>query len=181
MKQENEELIEDIQKKGGRTLEELSKDEGNEGEEGNVETFQVVIFTLNGQKYAMDVFQTERIVEMQRITPLPRTEDYIKGITDLRGEITTVIDLKAKLRDEKIDDGMIVTLDTEDENIGVLVDRIIGIERIKETKVQDRDEFSEERNEVEQFIKGIIKRDEEITIWIDLNSLISQIEEENRR
>ncbi len=141
----------------------------------------MVIITLNGQKYAMDVFQTERIVEMQRITPLPRTEDYIKGITDLRGEITTVIDLKSKLRDEKIDDGMIVTLDTEDENIGVLVDRIIGIERIKETKVQDRDDFSEERNEVEQFIKGIIKRDEEITIWIDLNSLINQIEEENRR
>jgi len=53
---------------------------------------------------------------------------------------------------------MIVTLDIEDENIRVLVDGIIGIERIKETKAQERDGFSEEENEVKKFIKGIIKK-----------------------
>ncbi len=59
---------------------------------------------------------------------------------------------------------MIVTLDIEDENIRVLTDGIIGIERIKEAKAQDRDKFSKEGNEIKQFIKGIIKINKEITI-----------------
>jgi len=44
-----------------------------------------------------NLFDVKEIVEYTRITPLPGSARYIKGIIDLRGEITTIIDLKEKM------------------------------------------------------------------------------------
>jgi len=59
---------------------------------------QVVEFILGEDKFAINLFDVREIVESFRITPLPHAASHVKGIIDLRGEITTVIDLKTVLK-----------------------------------------------------------------------------------
>ena len=54
-------------------------------------------FLLGKEHYAVDLFDVREVVEYTSITKLPNTPSYMKGIIDLRGEITTIIDLKERL------------------------------------------------------------------------------------
>ncbi|MDO9035791.1 MAG: chemotaxis protein CheW, partial [Methanoregula sp.] len=58
---------------------------------------QVVEFLLGNEKYAVDLFDVKEVVEYTTITQLPNSASYMKGIIDLRGEITTIVDLKERL------------------------------------------------------------------------------------
>ena len=59
--------------------------------QGNI---QIVEFVLGKESFAIDLFDVKEVVEYTTITKLPNVPAYIKGIIDLRGEITTIIDLK---------------------------------------------------------------------------------------
>ena len=61
------------------------------------ESIQVVEFVLGKEHYAIDLFDVKEVVEYTSITKLPNVPDYVQGIIDLRGEITTIIDLKHRL------------------------------------------------------------------------------------
>ena len=52
---------------------------------------KVLEFKLGENYYAMDIHVTREIVESLPITPIPRTPAYVAGMTNIRGEITTII------------------------------------------------------------------------------------------
>ena len=63
----------------------------------NKGSLQVVEFLLGKERYAVDLYDIREVVEYTTITKLPNTPSYMKGIIDLRGEITTIVDLKDRL------------------------------------------------------------------------------------
>jgi len=54
---------------------------------------EILEFDLGGESYAMDIGIAREIVEMLPITPIPRAPSHVTGLLNLRGEITTIIDL----------------------------------------------------------------------------------------
>ncbi len=62
-----------------------------------IRTFDVVEFSLGGEKYALDINLAREIVEMMPITQIPCSPVYLKGIMNLRGEITNIIDIHTVL------------------------------------------------------------------------------------
>ena len=70
---------------------------------------QVVEFLLGKEHYAVDLFDVKEVVEYTTITQLPNSASYMKGIIDLRGEITTIVDLKERLH-------IAASTETNDEN-----------------------------------------------------------------
>jgi len=54
---------------------------------------EILEFRLNENFYAIDINCTREVVEPLPITPIPRTREYIAGMTNIRGEITTLISL----------------------------------------------------------------------------------------
>jgi purine-binding chemotaxis protein CheW len=65
--------------------------------EKSIDTIQVVEFVLGSEHFAIDLFDVKEVVEYTTITKLPNVPAYVKGIIDLRGEITMIIDLKHRL------------------------------------------------------------------------------------
>lgn len=61
---------------------------------------QVVEFILGDEFFAIELFDTREVINTTEITPLPNTPSFIKGIIDLRGVITTIIDLKQMMKIE---------------------------------------------------------------------------------
>lgn len=148
---------------------------------------QVVEFILGEDKFAINLFDVREIVEATRITPLPHAASHIKGIIDLRGEITTVIDLKSVLQiTKKISEGQtdsrFIVLDdsVSHTKTGILVDDVTSVLTVA---VSDIDQTSHTGDDG-SYILGIIKkasdnRDDtrkELLIWIDIKALLEGVE-----
>ena len=102
-------------------------------EHGNEEV-QVVEFIIGDDKFAVNLFDVKEIVEASKITPLPHAPAYIRGIIDLRGEITTIVDLRQLLKITKgksgdTEDLRFIVLDESvtDGKTGVVVDEVTSV------------------------------------------------------
>lgn len=148
---------------------------------------QVVEFRLGKESYAIDLFDVKEVVEYTTITRLPNVPAYVKGIIDLRGEITTLIDLRHRLNIDGEPDAppessrIIVLDDTFTMNkLGILVDDVTSVSTFEESHV---DCTSALVSKEDTTILGIIKREirvkdketNELIIWIDIRKLLSGI------
>jgi len=150
---------------------------------------QVVEFLLGKEHYAIDLFDVREVVEYTSITQLPNTPSYMKGIIDLRGEITTIIDLKERLNileksDLPIENSRIIVLDEKitKAKTGILVDDVLAVSTFERS---DIDSTSASGAREDAAILGIIKKKikekeherNELIIWIDIRHLLTDIGE----
>jgi purine-binding chemotaxis protein CheW len=151
-------------------------------------SFQVLEFLLGKEHFAIDLFDVREVVEYTPITQLPNTASCMKGIIDLRGEITTIVDLKDRLHipkdgTRKVEDGRFIVLDEKLTGVktGILVDDVLAVSTFEESDV---DRASTAGAEEDDAIIGIIKKrtkdkDNEVSeliIWIDIRQTLSIME-----
>lgn len=148
---------------------------------------QVVEFVLGNEHFAIDLFDVKEVVEYTTITKLPNVPPYVKGIIDLRGEITTIIDLKHRLNITEggmvaAESSRIIVLDDKitKSKIGILVDDVTSVSTFEPGQV---DYTSASVSREDTAILGIIKRKvrikeketNELIIWIDIKQLLGDI------
>ncbi|HEY5513990.1 MAG TPA: chemotaxis protein CheW [Geomonas sp.] len=61
-----------------------------------ITTPQLLIFTLDEQRYALRLEAVERVVRAAAITPLPKAPEIVLGILDLQGQVIPVINLRKR-------------------------------------------------------------------------------------
>lgn len=59
---------------------------------------EVLLFTLEGQRYALPSSDVRELVRAVRLTPLPRAPAVIEGLLNLRGELLPVLDMRRRFR-----------------------------------------------------------------------------------
>lgn len=160
------------------------------GDEHQSTKLQVVEFLLGKENYAVDLFDVREVVEYTTITELPNTPTYMKGIIDLRGEITTIIDLKERLNileksSQPVENSRIIVLDEKitKAKTGILVDDVLAVSTFERG---DIDSTSASGGREDAAILGIIKKKikekererNELIIWIDIRHLLVDIGQE---
>jgi purine-binding chemotaxis protein CheW len=151
-------------------------------------SIQVLIFTLGDELFAIDLFDVREVVECTTITRLPNVPPYVRGIIDLRGEITTIIDLKHRLQiaasgKEAREISRIVIMDSAitRSKTGILVDDIISVSTFEGDQV-DRSSASVSKDEtavvgiIKQKVKVRDREAHELIIWIDIRQLLDDID-----
>jgi purine-binding chemotaxis protein CheW len=96
---------------------------------------QIVSFKLGKETFGVRVSQVREIGKVQNITKIPKMPEYIEGVMNLRGQITTVIDLKKRFG---IGDGgkgittasRIIVAEIGDTQIGIIVDEVEDVLRV---------------------------------------------------
>jgi len=154
----------------------------------NAGTIQVVVFALGNEQFAIDLFDVREVVEYTTITKLPNVPAYIRGIMDLRGEITTIVDLRHRLGLPENDEisretSRIIVLDSNVTRVktGILVDDVTSVSTFEASQV---DYTSASVSNEDTGIIGIIKtkvkvmdkEKSELTIWIDVRKLLDDAE-----
>ena len=148
---------------------------------------QVVEFLLGHEHYAVDLFDVKEVVEYTTITKLPNSASYMRGIIDLRGEITTIVDLKERLHipstsEMKDENSRIIVLDEKitRAKTGIMVDDVLSVSTFD---MSDIDKTSASDNHEDTAILGIIKKKvkdkeherNELIIWVDIKYLLKDI------
>jgi len=146
------------------------------------ETIQMLEFYLNDNRYAIEIERISAIVEMKEITRFPRGPEAIDGVTDLRGEITAVLDPTVMLdveRNELTDDQYIVVLERDDDKqkLGIRVTDVLQAVTYRESQIDETGSVMDSSGEHQhEFINGIVKKTTDdrtaLVTWLDIDSII---------
>ncbi len=135
-------------------------------------------FQLDDEIFAINVKKVLEVLQMQKITKVPKTPDYIKGVINFRGEILPVIDTRQKFSLNKVEDYtkfVIIMLnfvrDHKEQKIGAIVDSVMDVFEYKEIDIKDVPELGSRYNL--EFIYGMIKREDDFIMILDVDKVFS--------
>jgi len=141
---------------------------------------QLVVFELANELYGVNIAMVESIIKMQAITQLPHTPPYVKGVTNLRGSVLPVIDLRKRFgldgrEDSKQTRIMIVTLGNI--KAGIIVDGVSEVLRISDETIEPLPSMI---NSVDSaFLKGIVRQETRLIILLELNRVLNLDEQKS--
>ena len=121
--------------------------------------------------------QVQEVLRYTEIAPVPGAPSYVLGIINLRGNVVTVIDTRARfglMSAEVTDNSRIVIIEAEKQVIGILVDSVAEVVYLRSSEIDSAPNIGTE--ESAKFIQGVSNREGELLILVDLNKLLSDDE-----
>jgi len=149
----------------------------NKNADSNDEVLQWVTFKLEEETYGINVMQVQEVLRYTEIAPVPGAPSYVLGIINLRGNVVTVIDTRARfglMGAEVTDNSRIVIIEAEKQVIGILVDSVAEVVYLRSSEIDSAPNIGTE--ESAKFIQGVSNRDGELLILVDLNKLLNDDE-----
>ncbi len=103
------------------------------------ELIEVVRFRLGSEEAAIETRFVLALMQPQSITPIPDTDDFFLGLTNLRGEITAIIDLGCflGLSGQTQRDSQVLVLGTEKPECAILVDELEHVTTIRKQDIRE--------------------------------------------
>ncbi|MBN1793035.1 chemotaxis protein CheW [Candidatus Woesearchaeota archaeon] len=131
---------------------------------------QVVIFALGNEEFGVNISEVREIIRMERITTIPNTMEYIKGVINLRGGIIVVIDLAMKLgfpSKESDNNTRIIVINVENNTVGMIVDSATEVLRLANGQIAPPPPAITQKIEA-NYIEGVGILGDRLLILLDL-------------
>lgn len=139
---------------------------------------QLLVFHIDEEYYGVDVLMVQEIVRYIKPYVIPNTPEHFRGVTNLRGVIIPIIDLRARfnfLRKEDISESMVVVVSIADKKYGLLVDSVSDVVNVDMANVQEKLDIHTGIDG--QYVIGISENAGQMIILIDLEKLFKDKEE----
>ena len=139
---------------------------------------QLVIFKLGNERYGVETSQVKEIIRAGEITTIPNAPDFVEGVINLRGQITTIVNLRKRfgMEPKEIDnDTRIIVFDYNGNTIGMMVDTVTEVRNLSTDDIDTLPSIITARDE-SKFLKGVGKLPDGLLILVDLNKVLSEDE-----
>jgi purine-binding chemotaxis protein CheW len=147
---------------------------------------QFLTFRLADEQYGIAVTSIREILELQKITRIPRSADYLLGVMNVRGRVVPVVDLRVKLELPSVEttvDSAIIVLEVAGADdgslIGVLVDNVDEVIELDPSSIEPAPRVGTSVNG--QLLAGMGKREEEFILLLRTDTLFASEEVELAR
>jgi len=138
---------------------------------------QFIRFILNGEACAVSIDLVYKIIHFGNITDVPYTPDFILGITNLRGEILAVMDLKVFLGMPNVrpsltaaKDRSIIITNYLGKLLGLVVDKVLGVISFQHTEIKPTPQTI--NSDLAKYVNGVAGAGDSFTVLIDFESII---------
>ena len=137
--------------------------------------YKVIVFQLKEEEYAIEVDYVQSIERMQPVTRIPRTFSFIKGVMNLRGVITPIMDLRKRfgIEPKEYDDATrILVLAKDNIEIGLIVDGANDVIDIPADKIEPTPEVV--GGAEAEYLRGVVKLENRLFTILDLDKVIRE-------
>jgi len=129
-------------------------------------------FFLGEEQYGIAIDRIKEIIAIMKVTNVPRTPEYMRGVINLRGSIIPVVDTRLRFGMESKDEDMhtaIVIVEVDKVNIGFIVDRVEEVASIDSANLSEPPKFG--NNIDTDFICSMAQMDENVVMILDVLKL----------
>jgi purine-binding chemotaxis protein CheW len=139
-----------------------------------MDEIQIVNFAVGGVNYGVPVEQVREVRDMQAVTPIPGSDPCITGVTNLRGQIITLMDLRRRLSLPAMEGGSdkIIVIEMKNHAIGVLVDTVTEVSTLSGKDVEQNSELA---LGFEKYVMGVGKQNSKLVVLLDLIRVVQDI------
>lgn len=142
---------------------------------------QLFTFMLSNEIYGIEISKVREVMDHKKITTVPKTPDFMKGVINLRGGVVPVIDLRLKFgmeETEKTVDTCIIivdiSVDGEQTFIGALADSVKEVITLEPENIEPAPKIGTKLDT--EFIKGMGKLNDEFVIILDIEKIFTSEE-----
>ena len=146
--------------------------------EGISETKQYLSFKLDEEEFALDISKVREVLDFTKVTKVPQTPEFMKGVINLRGAVVPVVDLNRKFgikdTEKTVNTRIIigeVSIEGGDTVLGVLADSVHEVMELEPESIEPAPKIGAKLNT--DFIKGMGKRDDEFVMILDIDKVFS--------
>jgi purine-binding chemotaxis protein CheW len=142
---------------------------------------RVCIFALSKHLYAVDLQHIREVLPLESVTPVPGMPPVVIGMTNVRGSVVPIVDLRLLLELPPAETGtpFAVVLRHEDYQLAILVDRSPEIMTVLPEQFEPLPEGSPEDSEASRFIvNGIVRIADTIHQIVDVTQLVAYLDSE---
>ena len=133
-------------------------------------------FILDSKDYGLQILKVNEIIVLPKITPLPESPYYLKGVIDLRGQIIPIIDLRSILGINPIEHNnkacvVIVKMDVKNSEklVGFIVDSVSEVFDISIDNIEKPQDFGLGLDD--DFLFGIAKTKEKLIMLLNIDNI----------
>lgn len=136
-----------------------------------------VTFKSGNEYFALKIAYVNEIIVFQEITEIPESEDYIKGLINLRGKIIPVIDVRVRFKQEPVaytDRTCVIVVNVKDMVVGLIVEKVAEVVEIKEEDILPPPSVTigHEEKTQNRYVYGIGKVRDEVKLLLDPDRLL---------
>lgn len=137
-----------------------------------------ITFSLDGEEYGIPIINIREIIGMMKITPVPRTPQFVRGVINLRGKVIPVIDLRTRFglefKESDTRTPIVVVevyIDGSKLQIGIVVDAVSEVIHVTPQNLEATPSFGVDIDT--DFILGMAKFEGGIKTLLDINKALT--------
>ncbi|WP_340373193.1 chemotaxis protein CheW [Peribacillus sp. FSL E2-0218] len=135
---------------------------------------KVIVFKIKDKEYAIPVDKVSGIEKLLHITRVPKAVQFVKGVINLRGVITPIIDLRVRFGFEEVeydDSTRVIIVMLDDMEVGLIVDSANDVLDIPVSSIEPQPEVV--GHSASEYISGVAKIEKRLLVLINLEKALS--------
>lgn len=177
--EETRDMLSDIKSQTGHDLK-TGKSGGKSIAQQSVDEEQMVTFSINNEEYGIRIMQVQEINRISEITHIPRAPHFIDGMTNLRGNVIPVINVRRlfDLEEREADDRTrIIIVDIGGTKTGLRVDQVNEVLRLSIHDIEETPSIVTEES-TSRLMQGICKINDgkRMIVLLDVSEILDQRE-----
>lgn len=133
-------------------------------------------FKSGNEYFGLKIQYVNEIIGFQAITAIPETEDYIKGLINLRGKILPVIDVRLRFKQDPFeynDRTCIIVINVKDTVVGLIVEKIAEVVEIPDENILPPPSIGRMDKAQNQYVYGIGRVGDSVKLLLDPDKLLN--------
>ena len=131
-----------------------------------------VVFSLDGQRYALHLSAVERVIRVVEMTSLPKTPDIVLGIVNVEGQIIPVVNIRKRFRlpERELDlSDVLIIAQIPRRTVALVADNVSGVIEGSEQDITEAKEILPRM----EYVKGVVKLKDGLVLIHDLDKFLS--------
>lgn len=138
---------------------------------------EFLVFTLGDEEYGIDILKVQEIRGYDQVTRIANTPDFIKGVTNLRGVIVPIVDLRVKFCQVDVeynDNTVVIVLNFGQRVVGIVVDGVSDVLSLAADQIRPAPEFAVTLST--EYLTGLGALGERMLILVNIEKLLNSDE-----
>lgn len=138
-----------------------------------------VTFKSGDEYFGLKIQYVNEIIVFQEITKIPESEEYIKGLINLRGKIIPVIDVRLRFKQEPFeytDRTCIIVVNVKNIVVGLIVEKIAEVVEIQDENIIPSPTVGKADKSQNKYVYAIGKVGDKVKLLLDPDRLLNDEE-----